>query len=123
VFVLKTDGSLLETTGGGFNFILNAGGATSIAAGAGGVFALKTDGTLLETTGPGFFVLDTGVKSFLVGRGGKVDVLETNGNLWQYSSASSRTLLDQSVQTIWLSNAGFTLNDRETSGTVRQFTT
>jgi len=63
------------------------------------------------------------VKSFLQGSGGYLGVLESGGNLWQYSSPSSRTLLDQSVQSIWLSNDGYTLNARETNGVVRQFGT
>jgi hypothetical protein len=124
-FALMTDGRLLEDKGPGFIPIpeAGAGSVASIAAGAGGVFALMTDGRLLETTGTGFVVQDAGVKSFLVGRGGKVDVLETNGKLWQYSRTSPRILLDQSVQTIWLSKTGYTLDARETSGNVRQFAT
>jgi subtilase family serine protease len=127
VFALTSSGQLLETVGNGFSAILN--GVTSFELGhadtpwANGVFALTSSGQLLETVGNGFFVLDSGVKSFLVGKGGGLDVLETNGNLWQYSSASSRTQLDSSVQSIWLSNAGFTVNARERSGNVQQFAT
>jgi hypothetical protein len=63
------------------------------------------------------------VRSFLLGSGGFLDVLESSCNLWQYSSPSSRTLLDQLVQLIWLSNDGYTLNALQKNGVVWQFTT
>ncbi len=127
IFALKSDGELMETLGNGFFDIGYT--VTSFALGHAGtawandIIALKSDGELMTTVGNGFSDLDTGVKSFLVGSGGFLDVLESSGNLWQYSSPTTRSLLDQSVQSITLSSAGFIVNAVETTGKVRQFAT
>jgi hypothetical protein len=101
-------------------------GVTSFAfAPDGESYFYLTNGTLKQfsyTTG--WSVLDTGVTSFVLGVGdNSIDVLEANGNLWQYAqyTSSSRTLLDQNVQSIWLDSWGYTLFALGKDGTLQEF--
>jgi hypothetical protein len=127
LFALGTGGTLYASTNSGW--VPWDGGVTSFAFGgrgtalAGYLIDLHGNGTLDGNGGSGFVAWDTGVSSFVVGSGGYLDVLESSGNLWQYSSPSARSLLDQAVESIWLSDGGFTLNALQANGKVRYFTT
>jgi hypothetical protein len=74
-----------------------------------------------DSTGAGWQTEDAGVQSFAFGPGGaSVNVLESNGDLWQYTS-SGPSLLSNGIQSIWLENNGNTLFARDQKKTIMQF--
>ena len=101
-------------------------GVQAIAAAGNSLYVQYLDGELwrFSTATSTWQQLDTDVQAFVLGPGGfTVDVLKTSGDLYQHQASdwAVATLLDQNVQSIWLTDGGYTLVAQHYDGTIAYF--
>jgi hypothetical protein len=125
VFDLHSDGALYAqyVDSPGHRSMLDSGVQAIASGNDGTLYYLQINGDLNRfRLGQGWLgLLDSNVQSFVLGPGGfTVDVLETDGDLWQYHGAD-RTFLHADIVDIWLGNGGYTLFARDRDGNIWQF--
>ncbi len=125
-YFLTTSGALdYDEVGIGVTTLATQVSSFSLSSDGQSFYVLNSGGTLESYTyGVGWSVITSGVQSFVLGPGSyTIDILQNSqnsGDLWQYTT-SGKTLLDQGVVSISLTNGGYTLDALLKNGTAMQF--